>query len=126
MEVALVVAELDVVAGLVLLDEAVLEDRGFLLRRRDDRLEVPHRSLKERNERPFVARRLLEVAADPRPQALGLADVDDLSLLVLEEVAAGLRREGLELFEEGFVNHLRKALFTVNCLPRRATFFHDG
>src|SRR5439155_6902633 len=36
-EVALVVAELDVVAGLVLLDEAVLQDRRFLLRRRDDR-----------------------------------------------------------------------------------------
>ena len=39
-EEVLVVPELDVVAGGVLLDERVLEDRRFLLVRRDDGLEV--------------------------------------------------------------------------------------
>ena len=39
----LVVAELDVVARLLLLDQAVLEDRRFLLGRGDDRLEVAKR-----------------------------------------------------------------------------------
>jgi hypothetical protein len=38
--------------------------------------------------------RVLEVAPHARAQALGLADVDDRALLVLEEVDAGLHQGG--------------------------------
>ncbi len=51
----LVVAELDVVAGPVLLDEVVLEDRRFLLVGRDDRVEVADGRLEDRDERALVA-----------------------------------------------------------------------
>ncbi len=53
-EVALVVAQLDVVARLVLLDEAVLEDGRLFLRCGDDRLEVAHRALEQRDEVALV------------------------------------------------------------------------
>src|SRR5262249_52410941 len=95
-KVALVVAKLDVVTRVVLLDEAVLEDGRFLFRSRDDGLEVADGPLQKGDERAIVSRGLLEVAPHPGSQALGLADVDDLSLLVPEEVATGLRRKRLE------------------------------
>ena len=101
----LVVPELDVVAGPVLLDEVVLEDRRFLLVGGDDRLEVPDRALQDRDEGAVVALRVLEVAPHARAQALGLADVDDDALLVLEEVDARLRRQRLELLDDGVGEH---------------------
>ena len=97
-DVVLVVAELDVPARPVLLDEIVLEDRGFFFGARDDRLEVAHRLLEERDEVAVVTASLLEVAPHARPERLRLADVDDGPLLVLEEVDARLHRQRVELF----------------------------
>jgi len=54
---------------------------------------------------PMVACRILEVAPHARAQALGLADVDDGALLVLEEVDARLRRQGVELLDDEVGEH---------------------
>ena len=96
-EVLLVVAELDVVAGLALLDETVLEDRGFLLGRRDDRLEVGDLLAQKRDERARVGTRVLEIAANARAQALRLAHVESLARRVAKDVAARLSRQEREL-----------------------------
>ena len=104
----LVVPELDVVPGPVLLDEVVLEDRRLLLVGRDDGLEVADRSLQDGDERAVVAVRVLEVAPHARAQALGLADVDDDLLLVLEEVDARLRGQRVELLDDGIGEHPRR------------------
>ncbi len=80
----LVVAELDVVARPVLLDEVVLEDRRLLFVAGDDGLEIADRALQDRNERAAVALRVLKVRTHARAQGLGLADVDDGALLSLK------------------------------------------
>jgi len=97
----LVVAQLDVEARLVLLDEVVLEDRGFLLARRDDGLEIANRPLQEREKLPLVASPGLEITADPAAEALGLADVEEAAFFVLEEVNAGLGWQALQLLLYG-------------------------
>ncbi len=103
----LVVAELDVVAGPVLLDEIVLEDRRLFLVGRDDRLEVTDGPLQDGDERALVAEGILEIAPHARAQALRLADVNDDRLLVLEQVDAGLRRQRVELLDHGIGEHPR-------------------
>ena len=103
-----VVAEFDVVLRAVLLDEVVLEDRRFLLVRRDDRVEVSDGRLEDRDEGAEVALGVLEVAPHTGAQALGLADVDDDVLLVPEEVNARLRREGVELLDDDVGEHGRQ------------------
>src|SRR5580704_19282885 len=77
-----------------------LEDRRLLLVGGDDRVEVADGRLQDRDEGADVAAGILEVAPDARAQALGLADVDDRALLVLEEVDARLRRERVELLDD--------------------------
>jgi hypothetical protein len=99
-EEILVVAQLDVEARLVLLDELILEDRRFLLADGDHRLEVAHDLAQDGDEVPGVGPTLLEVAADARAQALRLADVDDLPLLAEEEVTARRSRQRVELGRE--------------------------
>jgi hypothetical protein len=89
----------------VLLDEVVLEDRRLLLVGGDDGLEVPDGALEDGDERALIALGVLEVASHPRPQALGLADVNDRALLVLEEVHARLGRQPFELLEDGVGEH---------------------
>jgi hypothetical protein len=54
----------------------------------------------EGNERPVVARAVLEIAAHARAQALGFADVEHRAVLVLEQVAAGLHGQVPELLLE--------------------------
>ena len=92
--VALVVREADVEAGLVLLDEVVLEQQGLGLVRNDDRLEVGDLA----NQRRVVgAVRVIrsEVARHPLAQALRLPDVEHFARGVLPEVDAGLVGKGL-------------------------------
>ena len=96
----LVVAQPDVEARLVLLDELVLEEDGLLLRARDDDVDVSQEVVEEGHERPLVAPGRVEIAPYPRPQAGRLADVDHLALPILHEVAARLRRQVGELLSE--------------------------
>src|SRR5262249_31809201 len=69
------------------------------------RVEVANRSLKQRDEVAVVGRALLEVAPHATAERLGLADVDDAALLVLEEVAAGRRRQSVELLDDDSGEH---------------------
>ena len=93
----LVVAQLDVEAGPVLLDQLVLEQDRVLLGRSDHHLHVGKEILEEGDESAGIAAALLEVLADAGAQVDGLADVHDVAGLVLHHVAAGLRRQRLEL-----------------------------
>jgi len=95
--VVLVVPQTDVVTGLVPLDEVVLEGQGLHLGVGQDQVEVgdlAHEVAQERVRGPGG----LEVLADAVPQQAGLAHVEDPPLLVLEQVHAGPRGHGLELF----------------------------
>src|SRR5205085_8363810 len=78
------------------LDEVLLEVERLHLGARDDHLDVGDaiRQLADRGARVAA---LLEVAADARPQRLGLADVEHLPALVAEEVDARRGRERSQL-----------------------------
>jgi len=89
-EVGLVVAEIDVVAGAVLLDQRVLEDQGLLLRLRHDEGDVIDTGQEEGDHEARVRPR--EVGADAGPQILGLSHVEDPAVPVLHQVDA--RRRG--------------------------------
>ena len=86
--VRLVVAEEDVVARLVLLDERVLEGERLALGLRDDR--VDRLELGEHRLRLHVLRPRAEVRREPLADRPRLPDVQDLPLGVLVEVDAGL------------------------------------
>ncbi len=98
--VVLVVPKADVVERLVALDEVVLEGQGLHLGVGDHELEIgdvlDHAALVE-----FGRTRGLEVRPDPVAQNPGLADVDDLAPLALEQVDPGAVRELIELVGEG-------------------------
>ena len=86
--VALVVAQPDVEAGAVPLDQVVLEHEGFDVVADLDPLHRLGRGHHLRRARMHVAG-VLEVVRQPRAQALGLADVDHPTVGVLELVRAG-------------------------------------
>src|SRR5581483_2771978 len=98
--VVLVVAEDDVVAGPVLLDQRRLEDHRLELVCGDDVLEVPDVA-DEGVGLGIAGAGLLEVRADAAPQRGRLADVDDLALCVLVEIDPGPVRDLFELLREG-------------------------
>ncbi len=91
--VGLVVAQQDVEARLALLDEVVFEGEGFVLVGDGDVLDIDGLA-HERAGLGVGLRGFEEVGADARAQVLGLADVDDLALGVLVEVAARRGGEG--------------------------------
>ena len=93
----LVVAEPDVEARPVSLDQLVLEEDRVLFAGRDHHLDVPEEILEERDEDPAVAGAFLEILRDARAQADRLADVHDGAGPVLHDVAAGLGRQRLQL-----------------------------
>ena len=99
--IGLVVLEKDVVAGLMLLDEGVLEDKGLSFGAHDDVLDTTDLAHQKAGLRAgYVA---LEVATDAATQVLRLPDVDDRALLADVLVAArgfGERREDLAYFVE--------------------------
>ncbi len=86
--IRLVVAEEDVVARLVLLDERVLEGERLTLGLGDDR--VDRDELGEHRLGADVLRTRVEVRREPLADRPGFPDVEDLSLRVLVEVDAGL------------------------------------
>ena len=71
------VLELDVVAGLVLLDESVLQEQGLDLGVGDDEVHGFY-SLHQRRG-PGTVILFLKIIADPLLEVSGLADVDDIA-----------------------------------------------
>ena len=97
--VSLVVAEKDVEARLLLLDEVVFEGEGFVLVGDGDVLDV--NGLAHEGAGFCVGLGGIEkVGADAGAKVLGLADVDDLALGVLVEVAARLGGDGSDFLVE--------------------------
>ena len=92
----LVVAQPDVERRPMPFDQVLLEVEGLHLVLGHDHLDVldPLGELLDR--RPGAVARL-EIGAHTRPQRLGLADVEDLTALVAEQVDARLRGQGLQL-----------------------------
>ncbi len=86
-EVGLVVLQVDVVAGLVLLDEGVFQDQGFFFRVREERLHLAHFGHEETKRGPPVPG-FPEIGPDPVAEVLGLADVDDRPGRVFHQVHA--------------------------------------
>jgi hypothetical protein len=90
--VGFVVAEEDVEAGLVLLDEVVFEGEGLLFVIDEDVVDVVGGG--EEGACAGVGETVLvEVAADAVAEAFRLADVEDLAFGVFIEIHAGLERE---------------------------------
>ena len=101
----LVVAQLDVVARLQLLDQRVLEQRGFLLAGRDVALEIADLVLQAFDEEALIAGALLKIAAHAALQAGRLAHVQHRARAVFEDVHARRRRQRVELAADGFGEH---------------------
>ena len=91
--VALVVPQADIEAGLVPLDEAVLEHEGLDVVADLDPLDALGRSHHLGRPRRQQGR-VPEVVGKPRPQRQGLAHVDDASVPVLELVGPGSVGDG--------------------------------
>ena len=90
--VALVVAVLDVEARVELLDPAVLQLQRLDLGLDDGPLDAGRRGDHRLGARVQVGD-VLEVRRQPRPEAVGLADVDDPAALVAEPVDARVVRD---------------------------------
>ena len=93
----LVVAKADVERRPVALDEVLLQVERFDLGRRHDHLEVLDSPDEVRDRGAGVAAPRLEVRADAWPQRLRLADVEEVTLRVSEEIDARFRRQALQL-----------------------------
>ena len=94
------VFELDVIAGLVLLDEYILQEQGLDLRIGDD--EVHRLYGLHQCRSPGAVILFLEIIADPFLEISGFADVDDFSSIVRaiqEKIASGQMRERVQGIE---------------------------
>ena len=90
--VGLVVAQQDVEARLVLLDEVVLERQRLFFVVDQDVIDVAR--FRDQRSGLYVGQLVLgKVAADAIAQALGLADVDDAARGVLVQIYAGNQRK---------------------------------
>src|SRR5690606_11311872 len=107
--VALVVAQIDVVARLELLDEIILEDQRLRLGVGHDDLDI--RDLVDHHGEAAIARpALVEIGAHPAAKVLGLADVDHLAVGVQMLVHARLAGQGAELFFERRIHTTRDGM----------------
>ncbi len=97
--VALVVPQQDVEGRQMLVDEVVLQHQGLELRLADDELQVPDAGHQAAGLGIQVL--VLEVGLHPVPQHLGLADVEQVPLLVAIEVAARTQGQVRQLALEG-------------------------
>jgi len=95
-EVSFVVFQIDVVAGLMLLDQGVFQDEGFFFRVGEKGFHLADFGHEELEQEAGVTG-FSEVGPHPVAQVLGLPDVQDLSGLVPHEVNARARREVLDL-----------------------------
>ena len=93
--IGLVVLQQDVILGRVLLDEVVLGDESVHLARADDIAKIGDVGEHRHHLRRLVAG-LIKILLQPRFEALGFADVDDLSVLVQHQINAGILRHVFE------------------------------
>ncbi len=103
-EVLLVVAEDDVVARLVALDEVVFENQGFDFGVGEDEIEVGDAG-DEATGLGVESFGTAEVGTDAAAQGKGLTDVDDVAGGVVHEVDAGGGGEGGEFAVDQFGGH---------------------
>jgi len=103
----LVVAKLEVVLGLVRLDELVLEERSLLVGVRDEGFDVHELALESTHEGTGIARARLEVASNAAPKAPRFADVQHLPAGASEDVNARRCRKIVELSSCRVCNHAR-------------------
>ena len=89
--IALVVAQQNVIARLLLLDEVVFERQRFAFVGDGDVLDIDCLA-KQAAGLGIFGGAVEEVGAHPGAQVLGLADVNDLALGVLVEIYAGIGR----------------------------------
>ena len=90
--VGLVVAEQDVIARLVLLDEVVLERQGLFFVIEEDVVDGSG-GVDQAGGLAFREPLVAEIAADPVTEILRLSDIEDLAGGVLVEVDAGSCRQ---------------------------------
>src|SRR5262249_15672306 len=91
----LIIAQQNVEARLLLLDEVVFQSQDLAGIGDDDVIGVGRLTHQSAGFGVLPAA-LVEIGADPAAQVVGLADVDDLTLSVLVEVNAGRGREGAD------------------------------
>ena len=92
-EVLLVVLPDDVEARLVTANQLALQKQRLFFGARDHGLQIGQQLPEQMHKGAVVARALLKVGGHPRAQALGLANVDDLSARALHQIDAGLLRQ---------------------------------
>ena len=90
--IALVVAQQNVIARLLLLDQVVFERQRLALVGHDDVLDIDGLAQQAAGLGVFGGA-VEKVGAHPGPQVLGLADVNDLAFGVLVEIHAGIGRQ---------------------------------
>ena len=101
-EEAFVVAQADVVARRVFLDQRGFEDQRFLFGMRDDPIHVAHLLDEAARFEVFVFK-TLEIRTHAVPQHLGLADVDDAPLFVFPEIDARIEGDQIQFMAQGIV-----------------------
>src|SRR5260370_16484313 len=84
----LVVAQLDVEARLVLLDQLVLEKQRLLLVPNQHRIDILEEPIQKRDEGSRVGSRRVEIRAHPTSQIHRLADVEDFLVSALHQLYA--------------------------------------
>ncbi len=97
-QVLLVVAKFDVEAGLVPLDEVVLEQHRLLVVGGDDRLDVAEELAQTGDELACVV--AVEVLAYAQTQTPSLAHIDDATLAVAHDVDTRIHRQALDDLEQ--------------------------
>ncbi len=115
----LVVPEENVEAGLVGLDEAVLEDQRLALGVGDDNLDVLH-AVHQPVEAGAIDARFLKVGPHAASERARFSDVQDLPALALEEVDPRGPRKVLELLAQLHA-HLR-AFYSAAAAPKSTWF----
>ena len=97
--ISFVIAQQDVEAGLLLLDEVIFERERFFVVGYDDVVDV-HGFADQGAGFGVVGAALVEIGADTVAQVFGLADVDDFAFGVLVEVHAGGGGDGADFLLE--------------------------
>ena len=101
--IGLVVAEHDIVMGMVFLDERIFQDEGFHFRGDDDGFQIGGMT-----DHGRYFRRPVGIVADVTGHAVaqvdGFADVNDLALFILPEIDAGLGRQVADFFPDGLAD----------------------